>query len=578
MTTMVKSRPETQAPRGVNRLARLSVGLVQWGVAALLLALILFPTWPIIYQSFLAEPLYVLGQPLTLSNYPRVLGDSRIWSVIGNTVIFMLGSTVVGTFVGILFAVLLTRTDLPGRHLFAALITTPYYVSALILAFAWVVMYGPQGFITVAVRGLGLPTWNLYSMGGMIVVSALYFMPLTYLYCATSLRMADPQLEAAARIGGARPLRILLSITIPLIRPAMLYSLLLTLVSGIELLSIPLVIGEPNRIDVLSTFLYRTAIQSGQTDYGMLAVVALLVVVFVTGLVWMQSQLIKQERRFVSVAGKISRARLLSLGVLRWPLTALMALFVLLLVIVPLAGIVLQSFTPFLSPLINPFTTLTLDNFVQAFAFETYRVSIVNSLFLASVGGLIATGFMAMCALLAYRSNFRFRGAVKYLALYPRAFPGTVIGLGFLWALLSVPSLGWLRNTLWILIIAYTMRYLPLGFSSVSPSILQISDELDRAARVSGASWLGTIRHVMLPLLRPTLIATYLLLFVTFLKEYSVALFLFARGSQVMGTTMIEVWAQGGPGPVAALAVVQLVIIAAVMGLTRLVPQAKVRG
>jgi iron(III) transport system permease protein len=193
------------------------------------------------------------------------------------------------------------------------------------------------------------------------------------------------------------------------------------------------------------------------------------------------------------------------------------------------------------------------------------------------VGGLIATLFMALCALVAYRSWFPFRGAVKYLALYPRAFPGTVIGLGFLWALLSVPAAGWLRNTLWILAIAYSMRYLPLGFSSVSPSILQISDELDRAARVSGANWLGVIRHILLPLLRPALIATYLLLFITFLKEYSVALFLNAPGSEVIGTTMIQVSEQGGMGPVAALAVVQLVIIGIVMGISQLVPSVKVR-
>ncbi len=209
--------------------------------------------------------------------------------------------------------------------------------------------------------------------------------------------------------------------------------------------------------------------------------------------------------------------------------------------------------------------------------FESYRISILNSLFLAAVGGFIATIFMALCALVAYRSGFIFRGAVKYLALYPRAFPGTVIGLGFLWALLSIPSLGWLRNTLWLLVIAYTMRYLPLGFSSMSPSILQISDELDRAARVSGANWLGVIRHIMFPLLRPALIATYLLLFITFLKEYSVALFLFARGSQVIGTTMIEEWAQGGPGPVAALALIQLGLIGGVLLLSRFLPNVKVR-
>ena len=574
MATLTQSGP---AVRGVNRAARLADRAVQWGVALGVLILVLFPTWPIIYQSFLREPLYVAGQALTLANYPRVLTNPAVWRVIGNTVIFMVGSTIVGTTVGIVLAVLLTRTDMPGRALFSKLITVPYYVSALILAFAWAVMYGPQGFITVAVRSAGLPTWDLYSMGGLILVSALYFMPLAYLYCAASLALADPQLENAARIGGARPLRILWLITIPLIRPAILYAILLTLVSGIELLSIPLVLGEPNNIDVLSTFLYRTAVISGATDYGMLAVVALLVVLFVSGLVFLQNELTKQERRFVSVSGKVSRARLLSLGALRWPATILVGLFVLLTILVPLAGITLQAFTQFLSPLINPFTLLTLDNFRQAFELETYRVAIVNSVFIAAVGGLLATGFMALTALLAYRSTFPLRGVVKYLALYPRAFPGTVIGLGFLWALLTVPAVGWLRNTVWILIIAYSMRYLPLGFSSVSPSILQISDELDRAARVGGANWLVVIRRILLPLLRPALISTYLLLFITFLKEYSVALFLFARGSQVIGTTMIEVWAQGGPGPVAALAVVQLFIIAIVLGISSLIPNVKLR-
>jgi iron(III) transport system permease protein len=570
------ARSHTRAP-GVNRLARVADRVAQWLIALALLLLVAFPSWPIIYQSFLREPLYNLGQALTLENYPRVLTNPAIWRVIGNTLIFMVGSTIVGTAIGILFAVLLTRTDVPGRAIFAKLILVPYYISALILAFAWAVMYGPQGFITVWVRQAGLPTWDLYSMPGLIVVSALYFMPITYLYCTSSLQLADPQLESAARISGAGPLRILRTITIPLMRPAMLYSLLLTLVSGIEMLSIPLVLGEPNNIDVLSTFLYRTAVVSGNTDYGTLAVVALVVVVFVMSLVALQGRLTRLERRFVSVGGKKSRARLLSLGPWRWPAAILLGLFVLMAILVPLAGITLQAFTAFLSPLVNPFTLLTLDNFGQAFELETYRLSILNSLFIATVGGLLATAFMTLIALLAYRSEFPLRGAVKYLALYPRAFPGTVIGLGFLWALLTTPAVGGLRNTVWILIIAYTMRYLPLGFSAVSPSILQISDELDRAARVSGANWLGVLRRILLPLLRPTLISTYLLLFITFFKEYSVALFLFARGSQVIGTTMIESWAQGGPGPVAALAVVQLVIIAVVVGISGLIPNVKLR-
>src|SRR6266511_538631 len=211
MATLARSKPAT---RGVNQFSRLAVGLVQWGIALLAVVLVLFPTWPISDQSFLRQPLYETGQALTFSNYPRVLTNPTIWRVIGNTVIFMVGSTLLGTLLGILFAVLLTRTNVPGRTWFAKLITIPYYVSALILAFAWRVMYGPQGFITVAVGQLGLPTWNLYSMGGLIVVSALYFMPLTYLYCSSSLLLADPQLENAARISGARPPRVLWTITI----------------------------------------------------------------------------------------------------------------------------------------------------------------------------------------------------------------------------------------------------------------------------------------------------------------------------------------------------------------------------
>ncbi|HUS13714.1 MAG TPA: iron ABC transporter permease [Chloroflexia bacterium] len=569
--------PSQRESAGVKHVARFADRAVQWTVAIGLLLLVLFPTWPIIYQSFLRQPLYEVGQALTLNNYPRVLGNAGIWRVIGNTVVFMLGSTIVGTVIGIAFAVLLTRTDIPGRTLFSKLITIPYYVSALILAFAWTVMYGPQGFVTVVVRQIGLPTWDLYSMPGLIVVSGIYFMPIVYLYCSSSLLLADPQLEAAARIAGARPMRILRTITIPLVRPAMLYAVLLTLVSGIEMLSIPLVLGETNNIEVLSTFLYRTAVVSGATDYGTLAVVALMVVVFVTALVALQNQLTKQERRFVSVGGKMSRARLLSLGGLRWPAAILVAVLMFVTIIVPLIGITLQAFAQFLSPLVNPLTLLTLDNFRQAFELDTYRLAIVNSLFIAGIGGLLATVFMALTALLAYRSAFPLRGLVKYLALYPRAFPGTVIGLGFLWALLSFPAVGGLRNTIWVLVIAYSMRYLPLGFSSVSPSILQLSDELDRAARVSGANWLGVLRHILVPLLRPALISTYLLLFITFFKEYAVALFLFTRGSQVIGTTMLEVWAQGGPGPVAALAVVQLIIIGIVLWISSRIPNVKLR-
>jgi iron(III) transport system permease protein len=158
------------------------------------------------------------------------------------------------------------------------------------------------------------------------------------------------------------------------------------------------------------------------------------------------------------------------------------------------------------------------------------------------------------------RSDFPLRGALSYVALYPRAVPGIIVGIGFLWSTLLVPGLGELRNTLAVLTVAFTVRFLPIGFGAVVPSVVRVSNELDRAARISGASWLRTMRTVMVPLLRPALASAFVLLFVSFLKEYASALFLVSRGSEVIGTTMIELWRQGNSGPVAALASVQLLI------------------
>ena len=135
------------------------------------------------------------------------------------------------------------------------------------------------------------------------------------------------------------------------------------------------------------------------------------------------------------------------------------------------------------------------------------------------LGAAVGIAFIAFVALIVNRSDFPGRRALAYLALYPRAIPGLIVGVGFLYAFLLVPGLGGVRNTLFALGLAFIMRHLPLGFGAVSPSILRISPELDRAARVSGTTWLGTVRSILLPLLRPALLSGYILLFVTFLKE-----------------------------------------------------------
>jgi iron(III) transport system permease protein len=532
----------------------------QWALAIVLTLLVAFPLAPIVYQSFLSDRLYEPDKQLTLRNYALAVSSPELWATVLTTVLFVAAATVLSLVLGVAIAVLLARTDLPTRAVLHDLVIVPFYVSPLVLAFAWAILYGPSGFATIGVRQLGLPTWELYSVGGMAVVAAVYYVPYAYLYAIGSLALTDPQLEDAGRIAGAGPFRTLFSITLPLLRPALLGSALLTLVSAIELLSIPLVLGLPVGIDVLATFLWATASRATPNDYGIVAAVSVSMLLVITVLVWLQARITGQERRFVTVGGKAIRGRVLSLGRVRWVVALLLWIYVLVCVLLPLLGIFAQASTSFLTPLVNPVELLTVDNFKQIFDQPAYVESIRNSIIVSVVGGLMATAFIAFAALVTTRSDFPLRGALSYVALYPRAVPGIIVGIGFLWSTLLVPGLGELRNTLAVLTVAFTVRFLPIGFGAVVPSVVRVSNELDRAARISGASWLRTMRSVMVPLLRPALASAFVLLFVSFLKEYASALFLVSRGSEVIGTTMIELWRQGNSGPVAALASVQLLI------------------
>jgi iron(III) transport system permease protein len=399
----------------------------------------------------------------------------------------------------------------------------------------------------------------------LILAYSTFIQPLCLWIMKAYVEQLPRELDEAALVDGCNYYGVFWGVILPLLRPALAYSILLSVVSTVELLSVPLVLGTPVGVEVLATYLYKLGFGGTQIEYGAIAAVSVLMLLLITGLVWLQVRVTGQERRFVTVGGKATRGRVLRLGGLRWPVALVLGLYVLLGVVLPLVGLVAQSATAFLSPLINPLSVLSSENYAAILRQPDYVRAIVNSLLIGVIGGAVGILFIALCALIVYRSDFPGRRFVQYLALYPRAVPGIIVGIGFLWAFLLVPGIGGARNTILALTIAFIMRFIPLGFGAVAPSILRISSELDRAARVSGASWLGTLWFILVPLLRPALLSGFVLLFISFLKEYSSALFLFARGSEVIGTTMIELWRQGNSGPVAALSTIQLVLTGVVL-------------
>ncbi len=561
--------PVSAAPASDDRFPRALV--IQSLVAIATIVLVVAPLAPILWQSLVDRPLYEAGGLFTTENYIRLLSDSGFHDVIWNSVLLALETTVIAVVLGVSFAVFLERTNLPGRSMLRAVVLWPMYISHLVIAFSWFIMYGPSGYLTLLFQQwFGTAIWNLYTIPGMAVVAGTGAAPLVYLFCATSAKAADATLEDAGRMMGAGSLRVIWSISIPLMRPAIIYSSLLVFIGSLEMLSVPLVFGRPVGLEFFTTFLYSRGFGGITPDYGLLGAAAAILLVIISVLLALQGLLLRNASRFVTVKGKAQRQKVADLGPARWPLFALFLIYNIIILVIPLAGIVMRSITTFLTPLMAPFELLTTDNFALLFAYPAYVRSMTNSLVIATLGGAIATAFVVMVTLVVHRSEFRWRKHLEYVALYPRAVPGIVAGIGLFWAMLLLPGVNMLHGTIWILILAFTMRGIPTAFGAISPALFQIGRELDQSARSCGADWWTTSRTIVIPLLKPAIFGAYVLLFLSFLKEYSSAVFLFAPGSEIIGTTMLSFWANGDTGPVAALSVIQLIITALFVFVARL--------
>ncbi|PTQ13229.1 ABC transporter permease [Sphingomonas oleivorans] len=533
--------------------------------------LVAAPLAPILWQSLVDRPLYEAGGLFTMDNYARLFGDAGFYDVIWNSALLALSTTLVAGVLGVAFAIFLERTNLPGRRILRSLALWPMYISQLVIAFSWFMMYGPSGYVTLlSQQWFGSALWNLYSIPGMAVVAGTGLAPLVYLFCASSAKRIDATLEDAGRMMGAGSLRVIWSISIPLMRPAIIYSALLTFISSLEMLSVPLVFGRPVGLEFFTTYLYSQGLGGITPDYGLLGAAAAVLLAIISLLLVLQGLLLRKAGRFVTVKGKAQRQKLADLGPARWPLFAFFLVYNIAILAIPLAGIALRSVTTFLTPLMAPFDLLTTQNFTLIFAYPAYVRSITNSLLISALGGAIATAFVALVTLVVHRSEFRWRRQLEYVALYPRAIPGIVAGIGLFWAMLLLPVVNLLHGTIWILVLAFTMRSIPTAFGAISPALLQIGQELDKSARSCGADWWTTSRMIVLPLLKPAIFGAYVLLFLSFLKEYSSAVFLFSPGSEIIGTTMLSFWANGDTGPVAALSVIQLVITALFVFVARL--------
>jgi iron(III) transport system permease protein len=576
--TVAAARPEYPAPKYRRILGADRSQLLYWATIVILALLVLAPVVPTLYQSVMDRPLYEEGGLFTAENYTRLFTEAGFGSVALSTLVFAVLTTVMTLLIAVPMAIVVIRTNIPGRRFFGAAMQWPFFISSLILGFGWITMYGPAGFASVEVRRvLGFLPWDLYTIPGMALTEAVALAPIAYMFCANALRNSDASLEGAAQTVGAGPFRILWSVIIPMLRPPMVYSSVLVFSMSIETLSIPLLYGQPVDITVFATFLYKNGLQSVDPDYGILGAASTIILLVTVLLVAVQAKLLKDAKRFVSVRGKATRPRLLDLGWIKWLSVAFISVYVIIGALVPIAGLVMRSLTKIFTPLQNPLASLTMANYQRIFEFPAYAVSIRNSLIVAGTGAVLVSVLAVVAVVVAKRSTFRYRKVIEYLALAPQAMPGLIIGIGLFWAFAFMPfNMGsLLQGTIWAIIIGFGIRALPSAFGSISPAVMQIGEELDNAARVNGADWMRMFLRVLAKLLTPAFVAAMVLTFVVMMKEYSPAIFLGSADTAVIGTTMLELWVQGNTGSVAALATIQIAITAAFVGIAGLLMKGK---
>jgi iron(III) transport system permease protein len=545
---------------------RSGAGLVAGLPRALTIALtafaVLAPISLIAYQSLLSAPFFDAVRKVGLDSYAFIFADSDFWTALVNSLLIAAGMTLIALPLGGVLAFVMERTDFPAKRWIEPMLLVPSFVSPMVLSFGFIVAAGPVGFFSIwATELFGAAPWGLYSLAAMAVIAGLTHVPNVYIYASSALKNLGSDVEEAARIAGASPFRVAVSVSLPLIMPALLFSAVLVFFLGIELFGLPLVLGDPEGHLVLSTYLYKLTNKLGTPSYHLMAAVAVCIIALTIPLVLLQRRLLQNVRKYATIRGKGGRIRDLPLGRWKWVAVALVASWLIVSVIVPLTGIALRAFVTNWGFGVKLAEAFTLDNFRSVFDEPTHVRAILNTILIGVVGGALTVACYTAIGFATHRRNDGWSRFIDYLVLVPRAVPGLLIGLAFLWVFLFFPPLTPLRQTIFSMWLAYTVVWLAYGMRLISSSMLQVSTELEEAARTVGAGRGRISREITLPLIRHGLLGSWLLVFMIFEREYSTGVYLLAPGNEVIGAQLVSLWQGGAIDIVAALSLINIVLV-----------------
>lgn len=539
-------------------------------LAAAVAALIVYPVALMIIRAF------VLGSgqlPIT-----EALAQSGVLPVLWNTLIVAVLSGAFAMVAGTLLAWLNQRTDAGTGWVGELLPLTPLLLPQIAGVIGWVMLFSPQaglfnGVLRYLLNGVGIELqsgpFDIFTLSGFVFVMALYLTPYVYLPVSAALKSLDPYLEEASRMCRAGAFTTFRRITMLAIKPALGAAGLLVLITAFSIFSVPIVIGTGAKVEVLSVKIYRLVfVYPPRMDLAILFGLVLTGVVQILLLV--QAMVLRTSRSAV-IGGKGVRAASVRLG--KWRLAARGALigYIAVTSILPLLGLVFVSFQPFWTSRIS-WASLGLQNYATVFFKNDMILSALrNSLFLATVGGMVCMLIAAILSSSARHVKGGLGSAIDFVSALPAGLPHVVIAVGFILAFSS--GVLNISGTLLILMFAYLVINIPLAMRSASAAVAEVGPELIEASRIAKASPMRRFTRVLLPLLVPGLTAGWIILFVQMSGELTASSLLAGTTNSVVGQIMIDLWQNGSFPEIAALAVVltviHMVMVSLILRLTR---------
>jgi iron(III) transport system permease protein len=535
--------------------------LVVPGILATIGLLVIYPVFFLVTESLNvgdaeAFPPVEFG----FGNYQDMVSDTQ---VLWNTAFVAGLATVMAIGFGLLLAWILTRTAIPGRARLERLMELPYYMTPLVGALAWGVIAAPKtGLANQLFRLLGThgDVLNIYSAWGIAWVMALFEGTVAFVMMSAAMKSMDPSLEESARVLGAGKFRVALTVTLPMILPGIVSATIFVFAEMLSAFAAAFVLGIPSRFIVITTVIWQST-SAYPPEYGRAAAMGLCLFVVLAVAIGL-ARLVLRKGSYATITGKAFRPRPMRLGARAWPMVTVCWAYLTFAVFLPMAALLMTSFQKFATVIVGDMH-FTVDNYVSVFRQGAVASALTNSILLglgvATVGSLL----VGVLVWVIFRARVPGRFLVEYVVMFPQAVPRLVFGLGLLWAWLWIGQVlpFTLYGTLWILGLAYLTVLLPLGVRTLAGVVLQIDKSLEECARVCGASWVHQMRTVTLPLLRPGIVAAWLLIFISSVRELGASLFLMGPHSKVIGPAIVDAWLTSSSELSAAMALVQTAVV-----------------